>query len=247
MSTANQKNMYAIALMRGAIIDIYVPTLSGSVFTLQFLPEIYSEMEILDIDRATKQLTEFFFLNKIPPSEFILIIQNPLFRKDLPIAPQSQLELSITNYLDYIPFDSVVSKRVKTDTGVMVVATNGGLIQDVKKMFEEASSHIEFVSCMEGLSIVPKGGMAVLTQAYGDLLLKNRQLLKQEAFPIASQRSIDGFEIVGDDEKPKEKSTLPLLIPVFIILLIILGYVYSKSLAPAPPTAPKKIVITPTP
>ena len=233
--------------MRGSVIDIYVPALSGTVYTLQFLPGVYSEMEILDLDRATKQLTEFFFLNKIPPSEFILIIQSPLFRKDLPIAPQTQLELSISNYLDYIPFDSVVSKRIKSDSGVMVIATNGGLLQDVKKMFEEASSHVQCVTTIEGLSMIPKGGMSVLTQASAEVLLKNIQLLRQECFPVTSQRSIDGFEIVGEEEPHKEKSTLPLLIPVFIILLIILGYVYSKSLAPVPSIAPKKITITPTP
>lgn len=247
MNSSNKKKPFAIALLRGATIDIYVPALSGSVYTLQFLPDVYSEMEILNIDRATKQLTEFFFLNKIPQSEFILIVQSPLFRKEFAIAPQSQLEALITNYLDYVPFDNVISKRVKTERGVMVVATNGGLIQDIKKMFDEAASTILCITSTEGLTVVPKGGLSVLTQASAENLLKNVSLLKQESFSLAPARSIDGFEIVGVDEAPKEKSILPLLIPVFVILLIILAYVYTKSQAPTPPVAPKKITITPTP
>lgn len=246
MSEKNNKKQNGILFMRGATIDIYIPSYSATVFSFQLTSEVYSEMEIKNVELATKQLVDFFTVNKIPASEFVLIIQTPLFRKEFPLAPQEKLEESINLYLDYIPFDSVLSKRIKTDAGVLIVAANGDLIQNIHKMFADTFSTIECTTALEGLPIFPKGGLSVLTALSGETILKNAPLIKQESFSLTPQRSVEGFEIVEEVQEKKEKSILPLLIPVFVILLIVLAYAYSKSQTP-PPTAPQKVTITPTP
>jgi len=238
-----------VLLMRGAVIDMYIPSYSATVFSLQFSPEMYAEMEIKNSELATKMVTDFFTVNKIPPTEFVLIIQTPLFRKGFPIAPQEKLEESINLYLDYIPFDSVLSKRIKTDAGVLVIAANGDLIQSLHKMVATTSSLIECTTALEGLTIFPKGGLSVLTPTSGEIILKNTSLLKQESFSLTPQRSVDGFEMVPDDEEKKEVSKLPLLIPVFVILLVILGVVFVKSSEPVSvvtPTKNTKLTVSPT-
>jgi len=232
MNEINNNKHIGVLLMRGAIIDLYIPTYSSTVFSFKLSSEIYAEMEIIDNELATKELVDFFAVNKIPPTEFILIMQTPLFRKEFPVAPQEKLEGAINSYLDYIPFDSVLSKRIKTDVGVMIIAANGDLIQDIHKMFMAASSVITCTTALEGLTIFPKGGLSALTQSSAEIILKNIPTIKQESFSLTPQRSVEGFEVVESQEEEKQKSTLPLLIPVFILLLVILGIVYIKSTEP---------------
>jgi len=241
MNETTMSKRAGVLLMRGAVIDVYIPSYSAAVFSLQFSPEMYAEMEIKNTDLATKMVEDFFTVNKIPPTEFVFIIQTPLFRKGFPIAPQEKLEESINLYLDYIPFDSVLSKRIKTDTGVMVIAANGDLIRSIQKMFSAVASTVECITALEGLTIFPKGGLSILTQASAEIILKNIPLIKQESFSLTPQRSVEGFEVVPEEEEKKEKSSLPLLLPVFIILLLILGFVYIKSSEPASSITPKKI------
>jgi hypothetical protein len=122
----------------------------------------------------------------------------------------------------------------------MVVAANGDLIQTLHKMFAATTSSIECTTGLEGLTIFPKGGLSILTPASAEIILKNIPLIRQESFSLTPQRSVDGFEMVPEDEEKKEKSTLPLLLPLFAVLLIILGVVYVKSTEPIPPTTQKK-------
>ncbi len=250
MSETNSKIHNGVLLMRGGIIDMYIPSYSTTVFSFKLSSDIYAEMEIKNIDLATKSLFDFFTVNKIPPTEFVFIMQTPLFRKEFPIAPQEKLESSINLYLDYIPFDSVLSKRIKSDAGVLIIAANGDLIQSLRKMFSSVSSTIECVTALEGLTIFPKGGLSVLTQVSADTIFKNISLIKQESFSLTPQRSVEGFEVVEEDEEKKEKSTLPFIIPIFVILVIVLVVVYMKSNGPAPTVSPQNnvpITISPTP
>ena len=232
MNEINNNKHMGVLLMRGAIIDLYIPTYSSTVFSFKFSSEIYAEMEIINTEQATKEMVDFFTVNKIPPTEFILIMQTPLFRKEFPVAPQEKLEGAINLYLDYIPFDSVLSKRIKTDLGVMIIAANGDLIQNIHKMFTAVSSVITYTTALEGLTIFPKGGLSALTQSSAETILKNIPLIKQESFSLTPQRSVEGFEVVESQEEEKQKSTLPWLIPLFILLLVILGVVYIKSNEP---------------
>lgn len=241
MTEDNNGKHLGVILMRGAIFDFYIPSYSATVFSFKLPVEAYAEMEIKNLDLAVRQIVDFFAVNKVPPTEFFLIMQTPLFRKEFPIAPQEKLESSINLYLDYIPFDSVISKRIKTDVGVMVIAANGDLIQTIGKMLMEVSSSLICTTALDGLTIFPKGGLSVLTQLSAQTILKNAPLIKQESFSLTPLRSVEGFEVVEEEEEKKEKSTLPFLIPVFLILLGILGYVYFKTSAPPTP-APRKVI-----
>ena len=245
MNETYNKKQIGVLMMRGSTIDIYTSSNTSSVFSFQFSSEIYAEMEIKNVELATKQLIDFFAVNQIPPTEFVFIIQSPLFRKEFPIAPQEKLESTINVYLDYIPFDSVLSKRIKTETGVMIIAANGDLIQSIRKMFAATSSTIDCVTALEGLSIFPKGGLSILTQLSAETILKNIVLIKQESFSLTPQRSVEGFEVAEEVEE-KEKSSLPLLLPVFVVLLALLGLVYYLSSKPSLPVASKKNIVNPS-
>lgn len=247
MNEENIKKQIGVLFMRGAMIDVYIPSFSSSILSFQMRSDAYSEMEIKNIEEATKQLSDFFTIHKIPSTVFVLIIQTPLFRKEFSLAPQEKLESSINTYLDYIPFDSVLSKRVKSDNGVLVVAANGDLIANLHKMFTAVACSIECTTALEGLTLFPKGGLSVLTQISGDTILKNISLIKQESFSLTPQRSVEGFEVAEEEEEKKEKSTLPFLIPIFIILMIILVFVYFQSQGLIAPIKTNKPIVRPSP
>jgi hypothetical protein len=240
MADKLKQKLNGVLLMRGGVIDLCIPSFSPLVYSFQLIPAIYSEMEITDSDTAAKQFADFVLVNKIPPSDYVLVMQTPLFRKEFPLAPQEKLEAIINQYIDYIPFDNVFSKRIKTDKGVMIVAANGDLILSINKIVSQASSSIKYTVALEGITQFPKGGLNILTQASAQTILNNDSLLRNEAFSLTPQRSMEGFEIVEEESEKKEKSNLPLLLGVFVILLIVLGYVYFSTLAPVrAPVAPK--------
>ena len=239
MNENNNQKHVGVLFVRGTTIDIYIPSFSTTVFSFPLSSEVYSEMEIKNVELAMKLTSDFFLVNKIPPTEFVLILQTPLFKKEFPIAPQEKLEKSINIYLDYIPFDSVLSKRIKTDSGVMIIATNGDLIQSLHKMVSAASCTIECATALEGLPIFPKGGLTMLTQPSAEIILKSSTLIKQESFSLTPLRSVEGFEVVEEEEETKEKSNLPLLVAVFIVLLVILGVVYLSSNTPISSATPQ--------
>jgi len=228
MTTIPVKKQNGVLLMRGATVDLCIPSFSESVFSLFIPPEIYAEMEIKNVEIATKLLSDFVTTNKIPVADYILLLQTPLFEKEFPLAPQEKLEALINLYLDYVPFDSVLSKRIKTDAGVLVIGANGDLIQAIHKMFEAVSSTIRFTAALDGITLFPKGGMSALTFQAADTALKNEAIIRQESFSLTPLRSVDSFEMTPDEEEVKEKSILPIVLPIFFILLGVLVFVYFK-------------------
>jgi len=232
MNQIQEQKRRGVLFVRDATIDIYLPNLK-TVYNLQFTMQAYGEMEFIDIDIATTQVMDFFAINKIPPSDFILLIQNPLYKKEFNIAPTEQFELAIKNYLDRVPFDMVLSKRIKTEKGVYIIAANGDYFATLQKLFMKVGYVIESITPLDGLDTLIRG-IKTLTPTTAEYILKNGQSIKQEGFPLSTQHDVGEFEIVETGPVKQEKSQLPLLIGIFVVLFGILIVVYLQSNSPPP-------------
>jgi len=220
-----------ILFLRDTTIDIYVPS-TAHVISMQLLPAFYTDMELIGEDGALEYISNFFSLNKIPPSRFFLLTSAPLFKKEIVFAPSELFEANINTYLDYIPFDTVLSNRVDSEKGVIVVAGNGDLYQSLQRIFQKMGSVIESITPLFNLD--PQiNEMTTLTVPAAEYLLKRTFLLKQESFNAAPQKTTSDFEIVEHTPINKqERSFLPLLIGIFVVLLGVLVYVYLKTNIP---------------
>ncbi|PIY69476.1 hypothetical protein COY90_00490, partial [Candidatus Roizmanbacteria bacterium CG_4_10_14_0_8_um_filter_39_9] len=232
-----------ILFLRDTTIDIYVPS-TAHVISMQLLPTFYTDMELISEDGALEYISNYFTLNKIPPSRFFLLTSGPLFKKEIVFAPTDLFEQNINSYLDYIPFDTVLSKRISSENGAVIVAGNGDLYQSFQRIFQKMGSVIECVTPLFNLD--PQiNEITTLTVPAAEYLLKKTFMLKQESFNAAPQKTASEFEIVEHEPiKSQEKSSLPLLIGVFVVLLAVLAYVYVQSVKLISP--PAKSAIAPT-
>ncbi len=222
-----KKKVPGIVLIRDTFIDIYIPSFSKKIFTLQLSNAVYINMEIIDTDEFGRQLGDFFAMNALPPLEVCMVIQSPILKKEFTLLPQASLDLAIQTYLDYVPFDTVLSKRVKSEKGVLLIAANGDFIDTVKRWLIQLGCIVSCIIPLEGLAFVPQGGVASLTEELAQAMLKNMNQIKQESFQVTVQKEIDEFEVVEIPDKPMQPaSQLPLLLGVFGILFFVLVAVY---------------------
>lgn len=250
-SSFDRKKVPAVVLVRDAFLDVYIPTVSRKIVSMQFPMDVYSSMEIVNADACIRLINDFITTNGLPPLDICLIIQSPILKKDFPMVPTQQLESFIQSYLDYVPFDTVVSKRIKSEKGVQVIAANGDLIDILKTAFIQVGCSVECVTPLEGLPFMPKGGVSTLTESMGAAILKNEVQVKQEAFQVAVQKELDEFEVVDVLDKPMQPaSQLPLLLGIFGILLVVLVAVYinmGKDFGLIPRPVTRKTIVPTTP
>lgn len=223
----DKRKVTGILLVRDVFLDIYIPSFSQKVYTLQLPSSVYVNMELVDSDAFAKFVSDFFAVNALPPLEVCMVIQSPILKKEFSLLPQAQLDKAIQTYLDYVPFDTVVSKRVVSEKGVLVIAANGDYIDSIKGTLSQLGGSVTCVTPLEGLAFVPQGGVTSLTEELAQSMLKNINQIRQEAFQVAVQKELDEFEVVEIPDKPSQPaSQLPLLLGIFGILLAVLVAVY---------------------
>lgn len=247
---ADQKKVAGILLVRDTFLDIYIPSFSQKIYSLQLPSSVYINMELVNADEFKRQVSDFFAVNALPPLEVCMVIQSPILKKEFSLLPQAQLDSIIQTYLDYIPFDTVLSKRIKSERGVLLVAANGDYIDTIQSTLTQLGCSVTCITPLEGLPFVPQGGVASLSVVLAQAIVKNMYQMKQEAFQVAVQKEIDEFEVVEMPDKPSQPaSQLPLLLAVFFILLVVLAVVYinmGKDFGLTPrPVRRKTIVPTP--
>lgn len=244
-----QTSKRGILFLRGNSIDIYEPSVP-KIVTLQISNDTLSDMEIVDQKNLETLVQSILSANKFSPTQFFLVIESPLFTKEFPTIKQDQTVSAIEAFLDSVPFENVLSKQISTQKGQLVIATNGGLYDGLQKAFVLASCSIECITPI--LSLDPRVNKEkTLTQTTAVYLSNNLQSIRQNAFSSVVQKTNVEYELAPTLDKPKEKSSLPLLIPVFGILILILIYVYTQSNKQTPnlnkQTTPIELSITPAP
>lgn len=222
-----QTTKRGILFFRGNSIDIYEPSIP-KIVTLQISNDTLSDMEIVDQKNLETLVQSILSANKFSPTQFFLILESPVFTKEFTTGKQDQIITAIEAFLDSVPFENVLSKQIATQKGQLVIATNGGLYDGLRKAFVLANCSIECITPILSLdSRVNKE--KTLTQSTASYLYNNLQTVRQNAFSSVIQKSNVDYELAPTLDKPKEKSSLPLLIPVFGILILVLIYVYTQS------------------
>lgn len=249
-------------------LQVYSPYLA-SIVEFRFVPEVVRDLDIVNKNLLENLIKAFITNAKIPPGNLIFVLaDNTYFIKDFVIPPtptqpnstasvvpqvtMEQLQESAEQYIEHVPYDSVVSKTFPLKNGLRVCAVNQEFFSHINNAFEKNGFTV--ISVLPGLIFgnnltarpVLDAGLAQLAlQKVGSF--KQYDLLNQEVFIPESEKMIENKEEVEFEEQKNKpnKKRLYVMIGVFVVLLAVLGFMVAPMIAPPSPKSIKTPMVKP--
>jgi hypothetical protein len=230
-------------------LQLYSPHL-GSILELRFSPTMIRDLDIIDSALVEQTIKMFVSNGKIVPLQIVfLLADNTYFIKDIvknPTQSTENIQTTIDEFIEHVPFDNVVSKTVPLQNGDRVIATNKDFYESIAIAFE----HQGFTVACVLPSIILGNGTSIrqlLDVALAQVAmqkapsLKQYDLLHQQVFQ--SQLKHDPEELEEEEreliqQKTPDKKKIYTLVGVFATLIVLLVIVYVQS--QTPPTPPRQ-------
>ena len=194
----------------------------SGVLTLEIPPSVVRDLDIKDRDGLFNLVITFIQNNKLIPAQiFFVLAESVCFSKDFTVGSSTEpakAETLVQEYIDMIPFASVMHKIYKSPTAWRVVGVNQDLVDTI---FEAFGSRGFGLSALIPASVFPDLALSTdLTPEKAQIVLSKKD--------AAVTASMVGESIIKDQQLtttqtavPKNK-ILPYLIAVFAILIIVL-------------------------
>lgn len=212
----------------------------SSPVSLEIPQDILTDLELINVKKLDALIKKFIVTNKLGPKNIIILLSTQLtFDRDFPHG-SIEVERHIEEFLELVPFESVISKKALLSGRTKVIAANKELCDGVRTSFVNAGF---IVSGIYPLSLCLE--LAPELQSSMDLNLvinkipelKNFNLMPTPEVAINSSKNI---------EKPS-KSRLYLLIGVMILLgVILLVVVYTNIISPKASSRKSNVLPKPT-
>lgn len=210
----------------------YYQTGLPSVISLAFLATSVKDMDVINGASIINQVKSFIDQYHIPLAIITIIVSpNITFEKDFVDLTSDALEEKTKNFIETIPFESVMTKQYPIENGVKVIGWNEELYLELKVSFEKYAFIVEHVIPYQLLGS-DQALIQNLTQDNALQLLKRVDHLKQFTMLTIQKEKIPTVQEQEDkkDKKPKAKKTrLYAMAVVFIILFGFLGYMLLKQ------------------
>lgn len=232
-NTKKQNAIFYIDLGKGFFLG------SNARGTLQvdFPPDTFADGDLINKEKFLLLLQAFIQTNKIEPCPLILVFSKSIsFEKEFEENTVSEKsEAEITEFIELVPFEDVLSKIYKLNNKKRAIAFNRELFENVNYGFEREKFTV--------VSAVPYSVLEVMITELADnldlnILLSKFEVMKQYNFendiePLKNSDSKTEAEI-----KTKNNKRTYLLLGVFGILAVILGFLIITTVFT--PTKPKK-------
>jgi hypothetical protein len=194
----------------------------SAILTLEFPPNIVRDIDVKDGNGLTGLVTTFIQNNKLLPAQlFFVLSESVCFSKDFNVenpADTPKTDTEIKEFIDTIPFSSVVSKTYKTANTIRVVGSNQDLINTIFNAFESKGFGI---SALVPANIFPDFGIATdLTADKAQNVLDKRDLAI--AASMVGERMVKEQTLATSQTAVPKNKILPYLIIVFAVLIIAL-------------------------
>jgi len=237
-------------------IDLF--TSGGTnVFSCNIPPTALKDLDIKNKDELDATISQFISQNKLPPASFITILShNIVFEKDIVGIPESQTNDIASEFIDAVPFENTISKIIRLPNGYRVIVTNKDYYDAVCQAFEQHGFISDAAVAAHNLGQEFTLSVSLDLNAAKYILQKFDLLKTQSILPsIDEQKRIQAVDETNSTQsQPEKKSTLPLLLAVFGILILILLILFftqilSKPKPPPSVSVPKQIIVptlTPT-
>ena len=214
---------------------------SNSAFNFQFTADSVQYFDIVNEGKLTTQIEEFLARSKISNLWIHFVVGvDAIQEKDFEINHDEDIE----KFIDIIPYEQVLFKKTFSEKSIHVAAFNGDFFRIISNVLEKHNSIF--------LSVLPYYllGINQFNIADAQSIFKKADSLKRESIIDFADHTENNYSV--SQPTKKEKSSLPLLIPVFgglIVILIIMIYSTSKTpVNPSPNAAiiPSKAIVAPT-
>ncbi len=194
----------------------------SAILTLEFPANIVHDIDIKDRDGLFSLITAFIQNNKLLPAQLYFVLSESVcFSKDFTIAVPgdgAKTEAEVKEFIDAIPFSSIVSKTYKTANTLRVVGSNQDLIDTIFNAFEAKGFGI---SALIPANIFPDFGMASgLTAEKAQSVLNKKELAVSAS--MVGERTVKEQQLATSQNAVPKNKMLPYLIGVFVVLIITL-------------------------
>lgn len=190
---------------------------------LNFTPDCFSNLEIVDRVKLENLVAEFIKKNNLSYLSFILIMTSDvLFEKDW-VIPQTEVQKKEEiDFIDSIPFENTIIHTWIKEDKKKLIATNQDFIFFIGKFFEKNSGHLigAFPYSLFGAN-VRNESVKEIWKAINNFKHDNLVEISNSQLPI----KLNNDRV---DKTDKKKSPLSFLIIVFVVLLGILGFLMFK-------------------
>jgi len=220
---ANEGRDIVLFLTRGKIY-LYA---GSAVMSMSFPEGAVRDVDVVNQESLTKSVTSFIQTNNLTPAQiFFVLAESACFSKDFAVNSQLSvpaLEAEIQDFINSIPFESVVSKVYKTATVERAVASNQELIDIIMDVFTAKGFGL---TALVPANIYSKyAGEDELTSDFARTILGDKEKAVSGSLVGASTQS-DGHEISTTKASGEpSKLRLYILVGVFVAGLIFLGVI----------------------
>lgn len=220
----NQKSILLVFIDRLGI-QLYGGNLQ-SIISVQIPDSIIHDLEIVSRDSLYSLIKQWVKQYSIVGSQIVFIFSESMYvDKIFVISQQSQIETDILKYFELVPYESIWSKVFPAKNGKRAVAFNKALYEGIHQGF-----------LLQGLPtkcVIPAFALGEFETQH-TLDLKMASYVLENLVELSKLSLIDGQDSsivyssppsAGATETDKKKSSLPMLLSIFGVLLLVLGVV----------------------
>jgi hypothetical protein len=215
-------------------LDYFSPERTD-ILHLVFPPTTIQDMEVVNKEELLQLLQNFVTTNKIIPSRSIIVLSDTIFfQKDIAVAKPEELEPQVKSFLNNVPFEHVIFKTFDIDKAKRVLAANKDLYQYVKEYLEKNGFTLPLVIASLSLgkdftlgeNITVEQAKAIIQKM--DAIKPTENFLEPPKPTVESEKNQQYTPIAK--KKKTAKSTLPILLPVFgLLIATLVGVFYMQS------------------
>lgn len=222
---------------------------SKQIFTVPIPSDIMVDLEIINEDKLISLIAEFCSKNHIENTQFLIVVGSScLFTAVSDQQNPDEGAKQKSAFLHSVPFQNTATVTQTVKTKHTYIAANEDVLNAFKSALEQAKS-----TAMEATHqlLFPRElpSESTLTQQAAQALLGYVGTIKPTdnffaaEHPTTPHATTLAPTIIQPEEK---KSTLPYLIPVFVLLLGILGFVFYTQRNTTENQVPNSQIVSPT-
>ncbi len=216
----NKKSIIVLFIDRNRF-QFYGGSLSG-IETLDVPEAQMHDLDIVNRDSFYTLVKQWVKQHALVGAQLILIFaETSYFEKVFSSKEPAELETEIIKFFDTVPFETSITKVYDAPNGKRPVAINKTLYEAIRQGFLLQGLSTRGVLPVSSLG--PQGLKRALDRDMGEYVLKNLDTLMRQS--IAEAGDLTGGIVHKSEEHAvvqKKKSSLPLLLSIFGVLLVVL-------------------------
>lgn len=238
----NQSRRSAVLWLTRQGFQLYING-QKALLSFNFSPESVKYFDVVEEEKFLNQLELFMTQNSLNFLDtYFIIASEALLEKEF-VSGRDDL---VNQFIEVVPYEMVFSKKKVMQKSVLVSCFNAVFYQLINTVWVKHGCQIKLVLPYSYV------GQTKFDIQSAILILKKADSLKNESMVSAQENEAGELLVVDSQPKNQEKSTLPIILPVFLILILILAFMIFNSLkTPAlrqPLTSPTPTtIIIPTP